>query len=108
MTEFDLALEFLQTFARAATAAGEEGESLDGGREFHAFCVGQGVRATAERGELVRDLAGVISECVERGEHEWDAEVPDPDHRLIPAGRLADGLERQGWRLGFLNQDVGG
>ena len=106
MTEFDLALGFLQAYVRAATTAADAGEPLDDGRGLRDFCDGLGVEPTAERGELVRDLAGVINEWVRRGEDERDEEIADPAGRVIPTACLTDGLERHGWRLAFLTKDV--
>ena len=106
MSEFELALEFLQNYVRAATTAAEAGESFDEGRGFREFCDGLGIEPTAERGQLVRDLAGVINECVRRGEDERDEDVQDPGGRVIPTACLTDGLERHGWRLAFLTKHV--
>lgn len=107
MTEFDLALEFLQTYVRTATSAAEEGVPLHDRSEFLEFCDDRGIEATAERTELVWDLADVINECLRRGEDERDEEAEHPNGRLIPTTCLADGLERRGWRLAFLTKDVG-
>lgn len=108
MTEFDLALEFLQSYAGTLAAAdpARGGDLPDGGREYRGFCGDLGVDPTPVRGELVRDLAGVINECVLRGEHEPDEEVGGPGRRLISATSLADGLERHGWRPAFLTKRV--
>jgi hypothetical protein len=107
MTEFELALGFLQAYVRAATAAADAGEPTGDGRGLREFCDTLGVESTAERGELVRDLAGVINECVRRGEDERDEDVKEPGGRWIPAACLTDGLERRGWRMAFLTKDVG-
>ena len=107
MTEFDLALDFLQSYVRTATSAAQEGDPLNNQREFFEFCDGQGIEPTAERTELVGDLADVIHECVRRGEDEQDEEVGHPEGRRIPTLCLAQGLERYGWRLPFLTKDVG-
>ena len=107
MTEFDLALDFLQAYVRAATPAAGEGVPFDDGREFRGFCGGLGLEPTPERGELARDLAGVINDCLRRGEHEPDEDADEPCRRLIPAESLAAGLERLGWRTAYLAKDVG-
>jgi hypothetical protein len=106
MTEFELALEFLQAYVRSATIAAEAGEPFDEGRGFRRFCDDLGVEPTAERGELIRDLAGVINECVRRGEDERDEEVADPGGRVIPTACLTGGLEQHGWRLAYLTKDL--
>ncbi|MBA3313947.1 MAG: hypothetical protein H0T47_11775 [Planctomycetaceae bacterium] len=107
MTEFELALEFLQTYVQTAASPAQAGEPLRDRNEFFAFCDDRGVEATTERVELVRDLASVINACVRRGEHESDAEVEDPDARLITSDCLTHGLECYGWRMAFLTKRVG-
>ena len=109
MTEFDLALEFLQTYVRASAAAAEVGESIDDQQEFERHCSPLGVEATAQRMELVRDMAGVVKEClVDENDIELDANDADEEtQHLIPASCLAAGLERYGWRVEYLNKDVG-
>ena len=113
MTEYDLALDFLQTYVPAATAAAEDGGPpdrgrFDGGREFRRHCDGLGVAATDGRLDLVRDLAGVIRDCVLRGE-DVPADAAGPaDARFVPGGCLVDGLERHGWRPAFLAETVTG
>lgn len=101
MTEFDLALDFLQTYVREAAAAAEEGESLDDGKEFREFCGDLGVPATGQRLELVRDLASVIKEWLMAD----DSEEDDTTH-TIAAVSLLEGLERYGWRMEFLSKDI--
>ncbi|MGC1274730.1 MAG: hypothetical protein WBC44_13570 [Planctomycetaceae bacterium] len=98
MTEFDMALDFLQTYVKAATEAAEQGESVDDGREFRDFCDDRGIEPSNQRKELIHDLAGVVKECITRGE--------DAEQYLIPAANLADGLEQHGWRRRFLDRDV--
>lgn len=98
MTEFDVALDFLQSYVKAATEAAEQGESIDDGREFRDFCDDRGIDPTDQRKELIHDLAGVVKECITRGE--------DSEQYLIPAACLADGLEQHGWRRPFLDRHV--
>ena len=105
MTEFDLALEFLQTFVDASAGAAERGESVDDRQAFRRHCGGLGLKPTPQRMELVRDLAGVIKECLGRVEAAGN-HADDDERHFIPAVSLADGLEQHGWRLGFLTQQV--
>ena len=100
VTEFDLALGFLQSYIRAAVSAAEEGESLDDAREFRRHCDDHGVEPTEERRQLVRDLAGVLKECLAEDESD------DDTARTIAAVCLIEGLERYGWRVAFLSEDV--
>ncbi|MBA3312444.1 MAG: hypothetical protein M3552_03840 [Planctomycetota bacterium] len=100
MTEFDLALDFLQNYVRASAEAAEQGEAIDDQREFHRHCDPLGVEVTPQRVELVRDMAGVVKECLVVEEAE------DESRHVIPASSLAEGLERYGWRIAYLNQDV--
>ena len=98
MTEFDVALDFLQAYVKAATEAAEQGNSIDDGAEFRDFCGDRGIEPTDQRRELIHDLAGVVKECITRGE--------DSEQYLIPASCLADGLEQHGWRRRYLNRDI--
>lgn len=107
MTEFDLALEFLQTYAQAAAPASQQGVPIHNRRDFFEFCDDRGIEPTAERNELVWDLAVVVNECVRLGEDVPDEGCDEANGRLIPTESLADGLERHGWRLEFLIKDVG-
>jgi hypothetical protein len=100
MTEFDLALDFLQNYVRASAEAAEQGESVDDQAEFRRHCDPLGVEVTPERVELVRDMAGVVKECLVVDE------ANDESRHVIPASCLAEGLERYGWRISYLNQDV--
>jgi hypothetical protein len=101
MTEFDLALDFLQTYVRAAASAAEGGEVLDDEREFRRHCRGLGVEPTGERRELARDLAVVIREWVTSGGP--DRQEEGREMHVIPNSAIFAGLERYGWRVGFLN-----
>jgi hypothetical protein len=105
MTEFELALDFLQAYVQAAVAAAEKGEAIDDAREFRRYCHGLGVEITPERVDLTRDLAGVIKECLARDTHE-ESEGSDEDTHLIAASCLLEGLETYGWRLSYLQKDV--
>jgi hypothetical protein len=103
VTEFDLAFSFLQSYIKAAVAAAEVGESVDDAAEFRRHCAESGVEPTEQRVELVRDLAGVLKECLaEDDSDEEDGETA----RTIAGVCLLDGLERHGWRLAFLDKDV--
>ena len=106
MTEFDFALEYLQMYVESAASPAQGSDPLHDRHDFFTFCEEQGLEPTAERFELIRDLASVINECVQRGEHERDAEVEDADARLITSDSLADGLESYGWRIAFLTKSV--
>lgn len=101
MTEFDLALDFLQAYVRQAAAAAEGGEPLDDGKEFREFCNDLGVPATGQRLELVRDLASVIKEWLIADETEEDEST-----HTIAAVSLLEGLERYGWRMDFLSREI--
>ena len=106
MTEFDLALDFLQNYVKASAAAAEHGESIDDQREFQRHCHPLGIEATPQRMELVRDMAGVVKEClIDEVEQIEDVQDDETQH-LIPATSLAAGLERYGWRIAYLNKDV--
>ena len=100
MTEFDLALDFLQTYVRAA----EDGEVLDDEQEFRRHSRGLGVEPTAERRELAGDLSIVIREWLTAGGP--DAEEDGRETHVIPNSEIFAGLERHGWRVGFLNEAV--
>ncbi len=100
MTEFDLALDFLQNYVRASAEAAEQGHSVDDTEQFHRHCDPLGVAVTPQRVELVRDMAGVVKECL------VVEEAADESRHVIPASSLAEGLERYGWRISYLNQDV--
>jgi len=110
MTEFDLALDFLQNYVRASAAAAEQGESIDDRREFQRHCEPLGVEPTPQRMELVRDMAGVVKECLADDIEAYDSgdgeEEAEETQHLIPASSLAAGLERYGWRIAYLNKDV--
>ena len=105
MTEFDLALDFLQACVRAAGAATESGLPLDD-RDFRRHCNDIGVEVTAQRLELVHDLAEAINECIRRGEDQEASEDSEFATRVIPTSCLSDGLERYGWRVAWLTKDV--
>lgn len=104
MTEYELAFSFLQTYIRAAVAAAEVGESVDDTAEFRRHCVEHGIEPTEERVELVRDLAGVLKECLAAD----DSDEDDETARTIAAVCLLQGLERYGWRAAFLSRRVTG
>ena len=105
MTEFELALDFLQAYVRAAVAAAEKGEPIDDAQEFRRYCDGLGVEITPERVELTRDLAGVIKECLARDVADETGDGEEDTH-LIAASCLLEGLEAYGWRLEYLEKDV--
>lgn len=100
MTELELTVNFVRVFADAVVTAVKSGERLDERREFARFCGGVGAEATDERLDLARDIALVLRE------HFWredDGEPVDSDDLgSVPLRLLADGLERHGWRRGFL------
>lgn len=109
MTEFELALDFLQLYVRAAVAAAERGEPVDDAHEFRRYCDGLGVEVTPERIELTHDLAGVVKECLASDDVDTcdiDGGDGGSETHLIAAASLLDGLERYGWRLSFLGKDV--
>lgn len=107
MTELELSVDFVRIFAEAVVTAVKAGERLDEYQEFSRYCDDMGADATPERLDLARDVALVLRE------HFW--EEPDEDGRVdsddlgaVPLQVLADGLERHGWRRGFLDQESGG